>query len=209
MSSSEVQSKEFISIAFSHQNEKSQLLTLGGAPDWYIIVWQWDKGKCTAHQNLAISGNQECYQASFNILDPKCVLVTGNGVYKYYKFKETGLKPEHQSMAKKESHISNRFMCHTWMPDGKIIVATDQGELLLCESNGECKMMLSCSPKDGFCIESILVNTKGFMICGDYGTVMVFENRGASDPKNPFALLAKWPSEDTSAREDHTSQRNS
>lgn len=186
--------KEFISVAFSHQNEKGHLVTLTGGQDGMIILWQWNKGKCIAYQKVGISEGQTLYQASFNNLDFNSLIVTGNGVYKYYKLKDNGLRPEHSGLTKKESHISNHYTCHTWLPEGKIIVCTDQGELLLLESTGEYKMLLSCSPGDGFYIESITTYSKGFMIAGDTGQIMVFEK--TDEPKKPFAHVATWPNVD-------------
>lgn len=128
------------------------------------------------------------------------MLVTGNGVYKYYKLKDNGLKPEPHQMNKKESHISSNYTCHAWLPaDGRIVVCTDSGELLLCESNGEYKMLLSCSPQDGFYIESIITNTKGFMISGDHGNIMLFEK--TEEPKNPYTKAAQLPSGDPKKEE--------
>jgi len=72
-------------------------------------------------------------------------------------------------MSKKESHISSNYTCHGWLNDGKILVCTDQGEILYCESNGEYKMLLQCSPQEGFYIENIIITSKGFIICGDHG----------------------------------------
>jgi WD40 repeat protein len=104
--------KEFISVAFSHQNEKGHLVTLTGGQDGMVILWQWNKGKCIAYQKVGISEDQTLYQASFNREDFNSLVVTGNGVYKYYKLKDNGLRPEHSGLAKKESHISNHYTCH-------------------------------------------------------------------------------------------------
>ena len=189
-----ISDKEFISVAFSHQNEKSHLVTLTGGQDGMIILWQWNKAKCTAFQKVGISEGQTLYQASFNNLDFNSLVVTGNGVYKYYKLKDDGIRPEHSGITKKESHIANHYTCHTWLPEGKIIICTDQGELLLLESTGEYKMLLSCSPGDGFYIEAIANYSKGFMIAGDTGQIMVFEK--TDEPKKPFAHVATWPNVD-------------
>lgn len=143
LTSDYITDKEFISVAFSHQNEKGHLVTLTGGQDGIIILWQWNKSKCIAFQKVGISEGQTLYQASFNNLDFNSLLVTGNGVYKYYKLKDNGIRPEHSAITKKESHISNHYTCHAWLPEGKIIICTDQGELILLESTGEYKMILS------------------------------------------------------------------
>jgi len=144
LASSDIKSKEFVSMAFSHQHEKSQLITLSGSPDWVLVLWQWDKGKCVSHQNVAIKDPKfSATQCSFSILDSNSMLVTGNGVYKFFKLKDNGLKQEPHQVTKKEKQISENFTCHTWLPDGRIIICTDSGELILCESNGEFKMVLN------------------------------------------------------------------
>ena len=95
LTSSDCLSKEYISVAFSNQSEKSHILTLSGEPDWMIILWQWDKSKCLAFQRVGVSGSQQLYQCSFNNQDTNSMVVTGNGVYKYYKMKDNGIKVEH------------------------------------------------------------------------------------------------------------------
>jgi len=52
-------------------------------------------------------------------------------------------------------------------------------------------MLLSESPGDGFYIECIQTYSKGFIIAGDNGTVMIYEK--SEDPKNPYNRIAKLP----------------
>ena len=33
---------------------------------------------------------------------------------------------------KEYSHISQNYTAHCWMPDGKILVGTDQGQIIIC-----------------------------------------------------------------------------
>lgn len=168
-----------------------------------VIIYQWDKSKSLGHQNVAVTvgGTQVPYQVSFNIIDANSILVTGNGVFKYYKHKDNMLKVEHTGMTKKEQHISNHLTCHTWLPDGRAIVCTDQGELLLIESGGDYKMILNCSPGDGFYIEAIITYQKGFIIAGDTGQIMIFEK--TDEPQHPYARLATLPTVDAKAEKDY------
>jgi hypothetical protein len=55
------------------------------------------------------------------------------------------------------------------MPDGRLIVCTDQGEIMLLETSGDYKMLLAESPGEGFFIETIIVYSKGFIIGGENG----------------------------------------
>jgi hypothetical protein len=105
--------------------------------------------------------------------------------------------PKHNSILKKEPHISNNYTCHTWLPDGRLLVCTDQGEIMLLESNGDYKMLISESPGEGFYIESIQTYSKGFIIAGDNGQIMIYEK--AEDPKHPYSRLTKLPNNNSNS----------
>jgi hypothetical protein len=120
------------------------------------------------------------------------VLVTGNNTYKFYRVQENNnLKPTHTQIVKKEAHISNNFTCHAWLPDGRLIVCTDQGEIMLLESSGDYKMLLAESPGEGFYIECVITYSKGFIIAGEYGQIMIYEK--SEEPKNPYHRIATLP----------------
>ena len=55
------------------------------------------------------------------------------------------------------------------MPDGRLIVCTDQGEIMVLEGQGDYKTLLAESPGEGFYIECIITYTKGFIIAGENG----------------------------------------
>lgn len=78
------------------------------------------------------------------------------------------------------------------MPDGRLIICTDQGEIMLLEGTGDYKMLLSESPGDGFFIECIITYSKGFIIGGDNGQIMIYEK--SEEPKNPYHRIAVLPS---------------
>lgn len=46
--------KEFLDVAFNPKNERYQLLTLCGDPDWCILLWRWDDSKILSRVNLNI-----------------------------------------------------------------------------------------------------------------------------------------------------------
>jgi len=97
-----------------------------------------------------------------------------------------------RQIAKKEySHISQNYTAHCWLPEGKILVGTDQGQIILCENNGEIKRPLNDYPGDGFYIEKIMTYSKGFIIVGDKGQMMVYITTG--EPNNPYQQIAALP----------------
>jgi WD40 repeat protein len=71
--------------------------------------------------------------------------------------------------------VSNNFSAHLWLPEGRLLVGTDQGEIMLCEQSGEYKLLLPESPGEGFNIMCMRTFSKGFIIGGDQGQIMVFE----------------------------------
>jgi len=158
-----------------------------------VILWTWDKAKCFTFQLVSgVTGNMSITQCSFHNQDQNIVLVTGNSVYKFYRVLENNiLKPTHTQILKKDSHISNNYTCHTWLPDGRLLVCTDKGEIMLLEMNGDWKMSLNEAPGDDFYIECIQTYQKGFIIAGDNGQIMIYEK--SEDPKNPYNKIAKLP----------------
>jgi hypothetical protein len=118
--------------------------------------------------------------------------VTGNNIYKFYKIKDSGIQAQHQNMAKKDVKISTHYTCHAWMQDEKIIVCTDQGEIMLLESSGEFKLMLTDSPGEGFYIETIVAYGKGFIIAGMNGQIIIYER--LEDLKTHYRRSATLPS---------------
>ena len=61
---------------------------------------------------------------------------------------------------------------------------------MLCE-NGEFKRVLADSPGEGFYIECMRTYSKGFIIAGDKGQMMVFMTTG--EPNNPYTRIASLP----------------
>lgn len=193
LSSSDYTAKEFISVCFAPTAEKSMLATLTGKDCYKVILWNWDKQKCFSFQSVCQSETMIPIQCSFSNQDHNVVVVTGDNTYKFFRVQENNsLKQTHGQIAKKESHISGTYTCHTWMPDGRLIICTDQGEIMLLEGTGDYKMLLSESPGDGFFIECIITYSKGFIIGGDNGQIMIYEK--SEEPKNPYHRIAVLPS---------------
>ena len=102
------------------------------------------------------------------------------------------LKPTHTQILKKDAHISSNFTCHVWLPDGRLLIGTDKGDIMLLEQSGDYKMSINEAPGDDFYIDCIMTYQKGFIIGGDNGTIMIYEK--SEDPKNPYTRIAKLPS---------------
>lgn len=63
--------------------------------------------------------------------------MTGNNTYKFFKLHDgLTLKASNNNMQKKEQHISSNYTAHCWLPDHRILVGTDQGDIIICEADG-------------------------------------------------------------------------
>lgn len=145
--------EEIISMAFAPTNEKF-LITLTNEPEQTVVIWLWDKARIYTYSPFSNNtSNVLGTQVSFSNTDEKSVLITGPSTYKFFRIQETqNLKQTASALTKKEAHISSNYTCHCWLPEGKFLIGTDQGEILLCEPNGELKMDLKEAPGDGFYI---------------------------------------------------------
>ena len=102
------------------------------------------------------------------------------------------MRATYSQLSKKENnHLSSNYTAHCWLPEGRFLVATDQGQIMLCEHTGEFKRVLADSPGEGFYIETIRTYSKGFIIAGDKGQMMVFMATG--ELNNPYTRIASLP----------------
>ena len=62
LSSPEVQSTEFVSLAFSPDSK--YLVSQGGRPDWTLLYWTWEKAKVMAVTKSTNQMNSPVYQVS-------------------------------------------------------------------------------------------------------------------------------------------------
>ena len=79
------------------------------------------------------------------------------------------------------------------MHDGRLVIGTEIGELILLETDGSYMAYISDSPVgDEFKIECIVSFSRGFIIAGE-GLIYVYER--TEDPRNPYKLIADNPFE--------------
>ena len=89
ITSSDYQSKSFLSLAFAPSAEKSLLVTLTSEPEMRIIVWSWDKAKYATGINVTgLSSAPSSMQVSFHNTDQNIIMLTGNNCFKQYKIQE-------------------------------------------------------------------------------------------------------------------------
>lgn len=166
--SKELVSREFVSMCFSP--DCKFLLTQGGAPDWTLVNWQWEKARPLQYARVSNQTGAEIHQCSYCPTDPSVVCVTGNGVLRFLHLEQNEFKSIPFSMGKREPQ---NYLCHCWVDD-RILVGTDTGDVLVFE-NAEFRGVLETSPSDGKSIDSIAAFSKGFVAGCDEGALYVFE----------------------------------
>lgn len=68
-------------------------------------------------------------QVSFNPQDNTQICVSGNGVFKIFRYAGETLKQS--STFKTDAH----FLCHTWISTEKVVAGTETGQLMMFESS--------------------------------------------------------------------------
>eukprot|EP00944_MAST-04C_sp_MAST-4C-sp1_P009277 g9277.t1 len=170
-SSPDVSSKTFVSMCFSADNKL--LITQSGPPDWCLMAWQWEKSKALAMTKIQAPGGPmaQIYQCSCSPLERSVTLVTGDGLCEFYRIQDQTLKPV-PTMSNASG--TEKYLCHAWLPEDKVIVGTDGGSIVLLEG-GNFSGVLPCSPSDGNPIRTLAVYSRGFISGGDNAAVRIFE----------------------------------
>lgn len=136
------------------------------------------------------------YQVSYNKYDPKCVIVTGMDTYKNYQIvdkedKKVEFEAAHTQVNNKDREISTKYSCHAWMNDGRLVVCTELGEIMLLETDGAFKNYIAESPIEDegeFKIEAICAFTRGFIVSGE-DKIYAYEKTEDQDvPYRPIGM---------------------
>lgn len=161
LASADVESTGFVSVAFS--SDSKLLLALGGAPDWRLVCWAWEKGKAVAVAQMSTEAKLPLYQCSFNPVDLSMCAVSGQGVLRFLRIVDGEFKTMPVIMG---ARASGDYLCHAWMADApeSVVVGTAGGELLLF-SSGELVGALPGAPLEGVPVRSLAAHAKGF-VCG-------------------------------------------
>jgi len=89
------------------------------------------------------------------------IVVTGKDVYMVFTLNENYvLKVTHSVLSRKDDSLtpfSTNYIQHTWLADGRFVICTDAGQILLIEATGDFKnLMISDKDKQAFPINSVI-----------------------------------------------------
>ncbi|TMW63634.1 hypothetical protein Poli38472_002575 [Pythium oligandrum] len=168
LSMTENMSDTCVYVAFS--SDHKYCLTQGGAPDWTLSLWLWEKTKIITSIKATNQAGGAVNQVDFSPNDPTAICVSGNGIIKFFRFIDGQLRLQATSLKREPAN----FLCHAWVTDDRVIAAADTGELWMFEAM-EFRQILSSSPTDGNFASSILGYSKGFVCGGSGGTVRIYD----------------------------------
>ena len=167
-------------------------MTLTGAPDWQVFLWNWEREKLIAKTSIGLQGEIQrnlCnFMISYNPFDSgSTILVTGpNNTFVYMKTRKEDndwvFTQDHSQINNLEQgrDISTNFTCHSWSKNtGYILICTDNGEMLLCANNGEYKAYILDSPL-GKCIDSVYSFSEGFVVCAE-NNILIYQSEDGDD----------------------------
>uniref|UniRef100_A0A673GCI5 Cilia and flagella associated protein 57 n=1 Tax=Sinocyclocheilus rhinocerous TaxID=307959 RepID=A0A673GCI5_9TELE len=183
----EIAVDKFVCMAFSPDSK--YLIGQAGGPDWTLFLWMWEKKKVMATVKTSTDG--PINQISFNPEDNTQICVSGNGVFKIFRYAGEILKQS--STFKTDTH---HFLCHTWMSTEQVIAGTDAGQLMMFES-GRLRWEMNVTPAERKIqsekqdsnetfstlprVTAIVAYSNGFACSAGPGTVCLFEKREEED----------------------------
>ncbi|KAL4176100.1 hypothetical protein KRP22_001055 [Phytophthora ramorum] len=159
-------------VAFS--GDSKYCVTQGGAPDWLLSLWLWEKTKLLASVKASTSQGTVVHQADFSPNDPLTICASGNGLLKFFRFMDGQLRLQATPLKREPAH----FLRHAWVSDDRVVAAADSGELWLFEQF-EFRQILTPpttgTTGDGSFVSSLLGYSKGFVCGGSGGCVRIYD----------------------------------
>ena len=202
LTASDVESHCFRWLSFSADSKS--LLALTDLPDYAVIGWAWEKGKEIFHNKVSTVQGNQVHQADFSPWDSSLVCVSGNEILKIFKLQEGVMKQVSISI----KHEIQHYLCHAWLQEDRVVVATDCGNLLILDSyelkvvipinldHEEYKDLTAINSKS-LPVYSIIRYSKGF-ICGCAQNLLrIFEK--SDDPQDYYTHTKTFVVEKTTA----------
>ena len=170
--------KQFTALCFS--SDSKFLVTIGGAPEYTMIYWNWFHAKVVATCKIGY----EVKRVSFSPLDNVQIATCGPSLLKLWRLQENVLKGFNMVQGKA---ATQNFTDHAWAPGDRLLVGTDNGEVLVVEQ-GELRSTIK-TRFSGTPINSIINYSSGFIVSGSDGRMSVYEKndtREKGEDKEPY-----------------------
>jgi WD40 repeat protein len=143
---------------------------------------------------------------SFNPYDPSILCITGNGIFKLFRYSEGQLKPisfkvEPRVMPRSDLRCEvlnnvlvcsfQNYLCHAWISEERMIVGSEDS-LILIFDDGEVRgeLLLSADNETRRAVHSLVGFSKGFVCGTNNGNIFVYER--SEDPKEFYKKIRQF-----------------
>ncbi|KNC99492.1 uncharacterized protein SPPG_04888 [Spizellomyces punctatus DAOM BR117] len=156
---------KFTALSFS--TDAKYLAAQGGAPDWLLHFYVWEKGKLLATICTSQDGESAVRQIGINPMDETELCVVAAKGVKLYRYAEGGLR---------ETPVAGleqlNYTCHAWLPpaSSRIALGTSTGQIVII-NNGEVVQTLNFSDS----VACLMALSRGFACGGGGGVLQVYE----------------------------------
>lgn len=157
-------------LDFSRDNK--YLVTISAPPEPYIHFWQLDKARLLRYTEL----KTRVSQVTISPWAHWTMCSTGPGALRIWRFQDKELKQT--DPVPKRSNKDYHYSCHAWFDDERIVVGTQEGDVLVVEGVELKKVIANVhgGPQDApLSIWSIFSVGRGFVCGGDEGAFSVYE----------------------------------
>ncbi|CAN0047034.1 unnamed protein product [Lampetra fluviatilis] len=194
---------DVVSLGFSADSR--WLLVQAGAPDWLLTLWLWEKGRLMAATRSAPLGGGPVHQVSLSPQDAGLACVTGQGVFRLFRYAEGALRGMGAGAARAaiDPHAPV-YLSHTWLGPDRVIVGTDTGRLLTFLGGEQRGETIVESPVGlGFPVWAICAFARGVACSAGPGTVCLMEPGEARGDPLHLARTIQIPADAGAGDEDH------
>eukprot|EP00656_Telonema_subtile_P012646 TRINITY_DN1637_c0_g1_i2.p1 TRINITY_DN1637_c0_g1~~TRINITY_DN1637_c0_g1_i2.p1 ORF type:complete len:1081 (+),score=255.42 TRINITY_DN1637_c0_g1_i2:111-3353(+) len=161
-------SQEYVSLSFSADSRL--LLAQGGAPDFTLALWQWEKSRPVCVGRIAAGPEQPVLEASLCPYNSSVCCAVGEACCKFLRNVDGSWKPVGGLGRRDVDDCTS----HCWLAGERCIVATAQGGLLLFESF-EFRAELPQAEGGRASIQKLVPYKRGFLCATADGVVRVFD----------------------------------
>ena len=157
-------------VALDFSRDNKYLVAVTQPPDVYIYLWQLDKARLLG----MVEVNFACTRVSISPWAHWKLCTTGTDTLRIWHFADKQMKAMDPLQKKKDY----RFTCHAWFDDEKMVVGTEEGDILILAGENDRTMELKKTLQgvhEQSAIWSICAIGRGFVCGGDGGHFTLYE----------------------------------
>lgn len=146
--------------------DSKYLVTLGGAPEWFMHYWAWEKSQGPmAVTKCSLDPTVPVYRVAFNPQDNTHLCVTGQNTLKMFRYTEGNFKQLAFQKIEGQDYLSQ-----CWLAEDAVVCGTASGKIFLFVG-GELKAEMNVTER----VTYVAALNSGFACGTASGNVLVYE----------------------------------